>query len=197
MYRRTETSVLAAIMGMGSKTFLRVPWTKMAEQIRAELPEFADKAISVQGPIAPRTYPMRSPVTVVLGAGAPQEPDHVIVKIDLRYPKKEIQAALARIYDHVTRRMPQPYLSGRDMDWRARLDWLGMYRLRRARYSYLEIAAIWKDFGQAGELEVIARQIKREVLRVPGIFTALFPFHALPKSLGGTGKASEPRGYFS
>ena len=195
--RRTETSFLAAMLAMDANTFLRVPWTEKAAQIRTEFPDFADKPISVAYPIAPRLYPPQYPITVVTGAGAPQEPNFVIVKIDVRYTKKEIQDALAKILDRVTKRMPLPYLSGRETDWRGRLDWLGSYRLRRAGYAFHEIAQLQKERGRRGSLETIERSLKKEVKHVPGIFMKLFPYHVLPKQLGGTGKVSEPLGYYS
>jgi hypothetical protein len=167
--QRLETKFLTAIrVILGPDKFLEQPWVGVFERLQRDMPELREEPVAVQS----SDYPIK----LIQGAEVEQEPGHLVLKVDLAHSKGEIIEAVSRIYDYYRPGLPLS-LEGRAQDWMARLTWLGWYRLRRAGYSYREIAALCPtDAGAAGNLESMERQIKRGVSKVPEIFHALFPF---------------------
>jgi hypothetical protein len=170
--QRMETKFLAALRsGLGPEIFVpypRVPWVEVVKKLQDKVPEFLNEAI----PVKELIYPVK----IVKGTEVPHKPGHIVVQMDLDGKKADVIEAIKRIYDEYRPKLTENNLDGRPQDWLARLDWLGMYRLKRAGYTYREIAVLRQRNGAAGDLETIEREVKRGVKNVPKIFKKLFPF---------------------
>lgn len=164
--QRLETKFLTAIrVILGPDRFLEEPWVEVLERLRGDTPEFKIEPVAVQN----ADYPAK----LIQGVEVHQDANHIVVSLDLTFTKGAILEAIGRMYDYYQPRLPSPLsLEGKPRDWMARLVWLGWYRLRRARYSYREIAAL----TGCPATETFQRQIKRGVSKVPEIFHALYPF---------------------
>lgn len=164
-----ETSFLSALcFGMGSELFLRVPWTTLAATIRRQIPAFRKEPIRLERGIYP--------VKLVTGLVAVQEVGHYIVKISAYEDLRDVLRAIARIHEHVRRRIPSTSLRGRSTDWLARIQWLEWYRLKREGLSYRGIALQQTPDAEDEYLDSEIRKIKRGVSATRKVFQELFPF---------------------
>lgn len=166
-----ETNFLSALHRViGRELFLSCSWVHVADTLRATYPEIGDSPIRLlRGLYAAK---------VITGMVALQERGYVIVKIGLYEDKRDVLEAISRIFDHGRKHLPAIALDGRPADWLARLEWLGAYRLKRAGYTYKEIAQTLTGNGTVTDSQL--RQLRRATASVPFIFRCIFPF--LPPS---------------